>query len=413
MGPGLLYAGAAIGVSHLVQSTRAGADFGFSLIWVIIIANLIKYPFFEFAPRYTAATGNNLIKGYNKIGKWAIVMYFVLTIGSMFAIQAAITSVTAGILINVFNLKISIIQISTLILIATMAVIIIGQYKVLDKLIKYVIITLTVATLIAVIFAIDAYNPAENVEKVSFTFNNPLHLAFFIAFIGWMPAPLDITVWQSIWNEEKAKSLGRKISLKDSLLDFNIGYFGTAIIAVLFLSLGALIMYGSGEELSNKGVLFSEQLIHLYTSTLGSWAYPIIAIAALLTMISTTITVFDAYWRSLVPTSKLLFGRYIKKNLFEKHASYIWMAILLLGTVLSLKYLAKSMTDMVDFATIMSFVLAPFLAILNLKLVTHKHVPDFAKPNLFLRILAYFGIAFLIGFSLYYAYFSFVGLGVG
>ena len=42
LGPGLLFAGAAIGVSHLVQSTRAGADFGFSLIWALILANFIK-----------------------------------------------------------------------------------------------------------------------------------------------------------------------------------------------------------------------------------------------------------------------------------------------------------------------------------------------------------------------------------
>ena len=34
LGPGLLFAGAAIGVSHLVQSTRAGADFGLSLIHI-------------------------------------------------------------------------------------------------------------------------------------------------------------------------------------------------------------------------------------------------------------------------------------------------------------------------------------------------------------------------------------------
>ena len=34
IGPGLLWAGAAIGVSHIVQSTRAGANFGFELIWI-------------------------------------------------------------------------------------------------------------------------------------------------------------------------------------------------------------------------------------------------------------------------------------------------------------------------------------------------------------------------------------------
>ena len=46
LGPGLLFAGAAIGVSHLVQSTKAGAEFGFGLIWALLLCNLFKYPFF-------------------------------------------------------------------------------------------------------------------------------------------------------------------------------------------------------------------------------------------------------------------------------------------------------------------------------------------------------------------------------
>ena len=40
LGPGLLFAGAAIGVSHLVQSTRAGADFGLGLLWVLLLINI-------------------------------------------------------------------------------------------------------------------------------------------------------------------------------------------------------------------------------------------------------------------------------------------------------------------------------------------------------------------------------------
>ena len=57
LGPGLLWAGAAVGVSHLVQSTRAGANFGFATLLVILVANVAKYPAFSFGPRYAAATG--------------------------------------------------------------------------------------------------------------------------------------------------------------------------------------------------------------------------------------------------------------------------------------------------------------------------------------------------------------------
>ena len=61
-----------MGVSHLVQSTRAGADAGFALSGVIILALILKYPFFEYGPRYTAATGESLIDGYGRIGIWAV-----------------------------------------------------------------------------------------------------------------------------------------------------------------------------------------------------------------------------------------------------------------------------------------------------------------------------------------------------
>ena len=67
LGPGILFASTAIGVSHLVQSTRAGADYSFGLIAAIIIANLLKYPFFEFGSRYANSTGTSLIDGYKNI----------------------------------------------------------------------------------------------------------------------------------------------------------------------------------------------------------------------------------------------------------------------------------------------------------------------------------------------------------
>ncbi len=63
IGPGFLLAGAAIGVSHLVQATRAGADYGLILIWVLVLACVTKYPFLEFGPRFAAGTGRHLISG--------------------------------------------------------------------------------------------------------------------------------------------------------------------------------------------------------------------------------------------------------------------------------------------------------------------------------------------------------------
>ena len=89
LGPGLLFAGAAIGVSHLVQSTKSGADFGLGLIWALLIANLFKYPFFQYGPKYALATGESMLHGYKKLSRSILIVYFILTIATMFSIQTA------------------------------------------------------------------------------------------------------------------------------------------------------------------------------------------------------------------------------------------------------------------------------------------------------------------------------------
>ena len=86
VGPGILFAGAAIGVSHLVQSTRAGAGYGLALLWLVVLANVFKYPGFEAGPRYAAATGTSLLEGYRRLGTWALVLFLALTVSTMFTV---------------------------------------------------------------------------------------------------------------------------------------------------------------------------------------------------------------------------------------------------------------------------------------------------------------------------------------
>lgn len=404
LGPGLLYAGAAVGVSHLVQSTRAGATYGFELIWVVIIANIIKYPFFEFAPRYASATGKSLVDGYNKTGKWALGIFALLTVSTMFALQAAVTLVTAALLGNIFGISLSPNSLTAIILFFTMFVLLSGKFSALDKMIKVIILTLTVSTLIAVIAAFDI----KTVDAISFDWGSATDLAFLIALVGWMPGPIDISTWHSTWTVAKQEQSGHKPSLKESLFDFNFGYIGTAFLAMGFVSLGAFVMYGSGKELSANGVAFAGQLIDMYTSSLGSWAYWLIAVAALTTMFSTTVTVLDAYPRVMQPTSELLFPALKVKNEKSIVPYTTWMLITIFGTLALLVYFGQSMRFIVDMATTISFVAAPVLAILNFKAVTHPHFPQDSKPKKWLLIYAWIGMVFLSLFSVFYLLWRFI-----
>ncbi len=402
LGPGLLWAGAAIGVSHLVQSTRAGAMFGFQLVGIILLFNLIKYPFFEFGPRYAASTGESLLDGYKRLGKWAVILYFILTIATMFTLQAAITVVTAGLFSYIFPEIFSTFTWTVLILLIASLIITVGKYSVLDKVIKFIIIGLAISTIIAVISAITkGFHPnPKNIRPFDFKFNN---IALLLAFAGWMPSAIDISVWHSFWTIAKSKSTGYKPKVKEALFDFNIGYIGTAILSIGFLTLGALTMYGSDEHFSSNGTIFAGQLISLFTLNLGSWAYVIIAIAALSTMISTTLTCLDAYPRILKPATELLIPKLKKNNNTNWNwLSWSWLGILLLGTMIIIKFFLNGMSLLVDLATTLSFLTAPVLGYLNYKVITGNNVPKKYQPKLWLKILSWVGLTILSAFTIYY-----------
>jgi len=402
LGPGLLWAGAAVGVSHLVQSTRAGAIYGFQLVGIILLINLFKYPFFEFGPRYASATGESLLHGYKRLGKWALVLYLLLTVATMFTLQAAITAVTAGLFSFVFPNTFNTVTWAILILTIATIIVAFGKYSFLDKIIKFIIILLALSTLVAVISAsTKGFNPQP---EFATTFDWGFYdIALLIAFAGWMPSAIDISVWHSFWSVAKSKQGKHIPSVKESLFDFNIGYIGTAILSIGFLSLGALVMYGTGNTFSENGTVFAGQLIHLFTTNLGSWAYIFIAVAALTTMSSTTLTCLDAYPRVLKPATELIFPK-LKKNDSDNWnwLSWMWLIILISGTLLILLFFLKGMSFLVDFATTLSFLTAPILGYLNFKVVMGKNVSEEHKPKRWLRILSWIGLTVLTISGFYY-----------
>lgn len=392
LGPGLLFAGAAIGVSHLVQSTRAGADFGFGLVWALLLVNLFKYPFFQFAPRYATATGESLLDGYRKLGKGVLIIYFVLTFATMFTIQTAVTIVTAGLATTLFGDFFSVEVWCIILLLICILILIIGRYKLLDNLMKIIIITLTISTIFAVTLAY--LNTTEAISIKQVLPKNSIEIAFLIAFMGWMPAPLDISVWHSLWSVEKKKNTN--IKPKAALFDFNIGYISTIFLGIGFVSLGAFVMFNSGETFGSSATVFSNQLITMYTKSLGNWAYAFIGIAAFTTMFSTTLTTLDASPRAMHKTSQLLFKKDFNKGYM------LWIGLLTIGTLAILLFFISEMGLLIKIATILSFITAPFYAIVNYKLITSNHTPKEWQPKKPLKILSWLGILFLIGFSIWY-----------
>ena len=402
-GPGILFACTAIGVSHLVQSTRAGADYGLLILGFVIVVTLLKYPFFEYGSRYANATQTSIIDGYKQLGTPALWLYFLITIASMFFVTGAVGFVTAGFFENLFGLDF-LGEWTIIILFAVcVGILAIGKYNVLDSLIKIIAIVLLVSTVSA--FLLTLYNgPIEPVAGFE-----PKDLwdisgiFFLLALMGWMPTAVDLSSWNSLWTLERMKQTDYKPKLKETLFEFRLAYLITGILAIMFVTLGAFIFYGSGDELPNNNSLFANEIVSLYTKTIGDWSYVIIAASAFTVMFGTIIAVLDGYSRSLQRTIELIFTKKEKKIRTKFRILYIvFLLVISTGSLTVIFQFGNNLKELVDFATVLSFVIAPIIAVFNFRLVTGKFLNKESQPSTILKILSFAGIIFLSGFAIFF-----------
>lgn len=403
LGPGILFASTAIGVSHLVQSTQAGAYFGFNLIWAIILANLFKYPFFEYGSRYANATGESIITGYGKLGKPVIWIFFLITLISMFLVTAAVGNVTAGFMQNLFGIE-STLGTVILIFIICVAILISDNFSLLDSLIKIIGIVLLLSTLIAFILVLikgpQGDKPLLGMDEIP----KESYYAFLIPLMGWMPTALDLSTWNSLWTVERIKQTGYHPKLKETLFDFNLGYILSSLLAICFLTLGAFVMFGTNLTFSESSVKFSGDVVNLYTKTFGEWANIVISASAFSIMFGTCVAVFDGYSRSMSETIRVLLKQ-PQKATIKKRNYRIILLLISIGSFLIIWFFQndpKGFKKLIVLATSISFILAPFIAVFNLILVNKKYVGESHTPKLWMKILSYLGIAFLSAFTLFY-----------
>ena len=396
-GPGLLWAAAAIGVSHLVQSTRAGADGGFTLVWIVLVALLIKYPFFEYGPRYAGATGESLVEGYLRVGKWALWVYLLVTLATALIVQVTVVLFTSFLFAHVLGVDWSTAVSGAVVLALCGLILMVGRFQGLDRSIKVILLFLAVSTLVAAALVVPE---AATTEATPWPLGDTtIRLAFILALAGWMPSAIDISVWSSLWTLAKNRSSGQRAGVREALLDFRIGYVGTGIIALAFLILGAGVMHAAGQAFSPQGPVFSLQLVDLYAETLGAWARPVMLVAVVTTMFSTTLTVMDGFPRALARSFRGLRHGLPETPEEEKETRGYWVALVVLAvlTVIFFAWFVGTLTAMVDFATIVSFITAPILGYLNLRVVTSAHVPLEARPGRGLRSLSLVGLVLMVG----------------
>lgn len=399
LGPGILLAGAAIGGSHLVASTQAGARYGLGLLGLVLLANLFKYPFLLVGSRFTAASGISLLEGYLRQRSWYLPVFLLITFATGVANIAAVASV-CGSLATSF-LPGSPAGLALAMLGVCLALLLLGHYRSLDRFSKLIVLILVLCTVVATA-AVLVKGPAGSGEMFDPSPWTLASLPFLVALMGWMPCPLDLAAWSSLWIFAREEDSGHRGGRAAVEADFNIGYAATVVTAVLFVVLGAWVLHGTGRSFSPAGAQFAQQLITLYTDSLGTWAYPVIAGAAFTAMFSTTLTCLDGYPRSASAGLRLLRG-WRGREVHDRRQHGAWIVVHFLGAGGVLVFWPVSMGALVQLAMVVSFLTTPVLAWMNLKLMQGPQVAPADRFGPGLLLVARIGLVALSAFVVLFA----------
>lgn len=219
---------------------------------------------------------------------------------------------------------------------------------------------------------------------------------------------LEASTMNSIWTVEKARATNYKPTLKESLFDFNLGYGFALVLALMFMTIGAYTVYGTGTvfEEHASATQFSNKLLNVFTQNLGDWSYYIMAIAAFGTIYGTLITVLDAFPRCFVRGLRVL--RFENADNNEEQTAFLgsaykWTLIIVGFGGFSLFYFsATSMVKLLGAVTIIAFLTSPVIAFLNLRAIQSSNIPESHRLSPFMIGLAYLGLFALVAFSIYY-----------
>ncbi len=405
LGPGLIFAAVTIGASHLVMSTRAGAVYGLGMLVFILFALTVKYPSYRFGQQYASIAKVSLLEGFRRQGTWALLIYLAILVGSVFPALAAVALVASGLGVASFGLDMPPRLLAAGLIVLCAMIVLIGRYHWLEQIVKVLIVVMFFATLAAtmVAFPLIQWEPGT----VAFRLDYALPEVLFIAtLIGWMPAPLDTAIMQSLWTLEKSRDLQTEIDWKQSSPDFHIGYLASGILACCFLLIGFAVMRGREIVLADDPAGFAIQLIGLYRELLGDWSELVISVSAFAVMLSTVLVAIDGYPRALTTLLNRFRVAEAPETIENREDNFKLFLIntlfLCSGAIAILFFFMGSFFTLLMIATTIAFITAPVIAWLIHRSMFSPTVPAALKPGKVMRIYSLTAIWALAAFAIYY-----------
>jgi Mn2+/Fe2+ NRAMP family transporter len=422
LGPSFIWMLSAAGSGELLFTPRIAALYGYSLLWALLAAVILKWFINGEVGRFTVCTGATILEGFRRLPgpkNWAI--WLILLPQAVVAVStvAGLAGAAATALILVTG---GTVQLWTVIIIlVTAAIVLLGQYEGVEKVSSYVAIvrTLAIVTAAVIVFPKLGQLAGGVVPQI------PANVQYqeVLPWLGFMLAGAAGLMWYSYWvgargygaaalkqeepidltqlNREERQYL--KGWITQMLLSNTLAVIGALLAALAFLILG-------GELLRPEGIVpkesqVAETLGRLLGNLWGSFGFWFMIAIVFITFCSTTLSVQDGFGRMFADGTQIIAqgfnmrGRWVN----EKFLQRAYIVVLLAGLPIAVYLLFGKPVGLLQTAGAIEAAHIPIVAGLTLYL-NHRMLTKDLRPSKVIFGGTVIAALFFAGFAVIYLY---------
>jgi Mn2+/Fe2+ NRAMP family transporter len=417
MGPGIIWMTSAIATGELLLTPRIASLYGYTVLWIMVLAIALKALIAREIGRYAVVTGGSLLQGFNVLGgprNWAVWVMIapqvVVAVATIIGMVGATSSAIIILLPGGFLFW------ALVALTSSIALVAVGKYRGVEVASIIMSVAITVALVITAALLLPEIGEllgglVPTVEGLDFTEVLP--------WVGFMMSGAAGLVWYSYWLSARGFGSARPQSpTGGQIADVGVqqinnlrGWIRLMTIstmvasALILILLIALLVLGA-ELLRPEGLVpQGEEITAVLSRLLGDVWGPIgawtMVLAAFTAFWSTVIANLDGWTRMFTEGTDMLAGRAASRLPSPRALRFVFLvglmgivpAVLLIGGIEPVAFLLLAGT--------IEAIQIPFVAGVTLYL-NATHLPTGLRPSHLTMAGMAGAVLFFLGFSAYY-----------
>ncbi len=350
LGPSFLWMLSAAGSGELLFTPRIAALYGYTLLWALLAAVVLKWFINGEVGRFSVCTGATILEGFKQLPgpkNWAIWLILLPQIVVAISTVAGLSGAAATALILVAGGSVQLWTV--IIIVVTAAIVLLGQYNVVEKISSYVGIARTVAVVAAAIFVFP--NVGKLASGLVPQIPQDVQYQEILPWLGFMLAGAAGLMWYSYWveargygaasvkgkesidpkqlNQEQKKKLRGWLNLMT--ISNTLAVVGALLAALSFLILGGELLRPQG--LVPKENQVAETLGSLLGDLWGPFGFWFMVAIVFITFCSTVLSVEDGFGRMFADGTQILLQGFGVRGRWtnEKFLQRVYIVVLLVA----------------------------------------------------------------------------------